>query len=298
MARAKKNIDIEYLPKSFEIDENKHINIAIIIPYRNRKSHLNRFFNHISHLDSHSVLYDIYVIEQDNNEKFNRGLLLNIGYISARKVKNYDRYIFHDVDSYPDQVLFSQYGLFVDKTLHYASPYLGYKYNYERFVGGVIGISGVNFEKINGFSTIFFGWGGEDDSLYTRMAVNSIPLYRPSVGRYDLVEHAPPTDAEYNTDKRKNLNYDSKHWKKNGLTQLLKLHANDAKYNFVGESEFFDSAMKKNDKLATKIISPDIRCFFVKAEFSINKFAAPTKRISHTTRSIKIRKSRKTKSVR
>jgi hypothetical protein len=265
---AKTYIKIGYLPFSFEPDKEGGTRVAIIIPYRNRRKHLMRFLDHISHLDPHTVLYDIYVIEQDNNEKFNRGLLLDIGYLAAHSKNIYDRYIFHDVDSYPDQTLFSQYGLFMDKNIHYASPKLGYKYKYDRFVGGVIGTSAADFEKINGFSTIFSGWGGEDDSFYTRMALNSVPLYRPSSGRYELPGHAR---SEYNKDKRKNLVVDADHWRTNGLGQL-----SNATYQFVEEPEFFGNGTgrRRVSDSEPKRVSPRIRCFFAKATFSAINFTA------------------------
>ena len=159
----------------------------------------------------------------------------------------------------------------MDKNIHYASPKLGYKYKYDRFVGGVIGISAADFEKINGFSTIFSGWGGEDDSFYTRMALNSVPLYRPSSGRYELPDHAPPTHSEYNTDKRKNLVVDADHWRTNGLGQL-----SNATYQFVEEPEFFGNGTgrRRVSDSEPKRVSPRIRCFFAKATFSAINFTA------------------------
>ena len=63
---------------------------AIIIPYRDRKEHLNILLQHLSKYDC-----DIYIFEQNNNNLFNRGQLfnsiLNVG-------KEYDYLIFHDVD--------------------------------------------------------------------------------------------------------------------------------------------------------------------------------------------------------
>jgi hypothetical protein len=206
--------------------------IAIIIPFRNREKHLSEFMDHFKKLalkDIHH--YDVFVIEQTDIEKFNRGLLLNIGYLVAKKNKRYDRIIFHDVDSYPDQHLFNQYSTNLKYNIHFASPHLGYKYKYENFVGGVIGMKMNDFESVNGFSTIFFGWGGEDDSFYTRMAIKKVPLYRPSAGVYRLVDHAPPTNAEKNIHKYKNRVYDYYNWKTNGLNQLTRKTNNPMEYS-------------------------------------------------------------------
>lgn len=42
------------------------------------------------------------------------------------------------------------------------------------------------FRNINGFSNLFFGWGGEDDDLYKRVVASGyqISRYSNDVGRY------------------------------------------------------------------------------------------------------------------
>ena len=37
--------------------------------------------------------------------------------------------------------------------------------------GGIVDFSKEQYKRINGFSNQFFGWGGEDDDLYTRYTV-------------------------------------------------------------------------------------------------------------------------------
>ena len=35
-------------------------------------------------------------------------------------------------------------------------------------VGGVLAISPLHYRQVNGFSNIYWGWGGEDDDMYKR----------------------------------------------------------------------------------------------------------------------------------
>ena len=235
---------------------NSNVNIAIIVPERNRLEHLQKFINWINKLNKLSNHnFDIYIINQNNFDKFNRGILLNIGYYIAKKNKLYQRYILHDVDSYPDQDLFNLYFSNLDKNIHFASPHLGYKYNFENFLGGVFGIKPDDFEKINGFPNNFFGWGGEDDSFYNRLAINNIKVYRPSKGKYYLEEHDKPKPNELNKKKQKNILFDLQNWKNNGIKQLDSLYIN-YKFNeledFIENYEINNPNYKNNAELLYK----------------------------------------------
>jgi hypothetical protein len=195
--------------------------VALIIPHRNRVEHLKELLTRLDAYNLNSHTLDVYVIDQNNSEKFNRGLLLNIGFYLAEK-QHYDRYIFHDVDSYPDEELFPQYFQFLDDSVHFASPYLGYKYTYPEFLGGVEGFTEEDYQTINGFPNTFFGWGGEDDALYNRLAAENITIYRPTKGKYILADHEQAKGNEKNQMKYENVLEDLNHYKENGVKQLPK----------------------------------------------------------------------------
>ena len=42
---------------------------------------------------------------------------------------------------------------------------------YDTLFGGIEAFSTEHFQLVNGFSNQFFGWGGEDDNLYDRLAL-------------------------------------------------------------------------------------------------------------------------------
>ena len=44
----------------------------------------------------------------------------------------------------------------------------GFRLDYFQYMGGVVGFTPAQFRRINGFSNLFFGWGGEDDNLSWR----------------------------------------------------------------------------------------------------------------------------------
>lgn len=199
-------------------NEPESCKVAIILPHRDRIDHLKKFIRHFNKFKLKHQL-DIYVINQHNHLKFNRGLLLNIGYYIASHHK-YDRYIFHDVDSYPDDHMFELYFKDLDKIIHFDSK--NEKYHYEGFFGGVEGFNSSMFEKVNGFPNNFFGWGGEDDALYNRLIANNLIFYQPSFGKYTYEQHVQSTDL--NSEKSNLILEDLNHWKKNGIQQIENLN--------------------------------------------------------------------------
>jgi hypothetical protein len=94
--------------------EFKFKKIAIIIPYRDRLDNLKIFLNNM-HLywTKQKINYGVYLIEPAESLKFNRGLLMNIGFREALKdvqklaggrSEFFDCFIFHDVDMIPEDL--------------------------------------------------------------------------------------------------------------------------------------------------------------------------------------------------
>lgn len=78
--------------------------IAVIVPYRNRLDNLKEFaLNMHPFFARQKMDYGIYVIEPAEHLTFNRGLLMNIGYLEALKDSSdyWDCFFFHDVDMIP-----------------------------------------------------------------------------------------------------------------------------------------------------------------------------------------------------
>lgn len=76
--------------------------VAIIVPYRNRAKSLAIFLKNLHpFLMQQQIEYGIFVVEQTVGTKFNRGMLLNVGFLEANKFNTWNCYIFHDVDILP-----------------------------------------------------------------------------------------------------------------------------------------------------------------------------------------------------
>ncbi|VDO99505.1 unnamed protein product [Soboliphyme baturini] len=77
--------------------------VAIVVPYRDRESHLRSFLQNIHpFLMNQSLDYGIFIVEPIENETFNRGKLMNVGFVEAKKMFNWSCVIFHDIDLIPE----------------------------------------------------------------------------------------------------------------------------------------------------------------------------------------------------
>ena len=163
-----------------------HQKVALIIPFRDRETQLEAFLDHIHpFLLTQNASFAVYVVEQADNAPFNRAKLFNVGFEEANP--DFGCFIFHDVDLLPldSRNAYRCYEHPVHLTTHV--DYFRYKLPYRELMGGVIAVNKATFEAVNGFSNLFFGWGGEDDDFSAnRLTPNGfrIKRYAASIGTY------------------------------------------------------------------------------------------------------------------
>ncbi|CAB0002304.1 unnamed protein product [Nesidiocoris tenuis] len=170
--------------------------VAIIIPYRDREKQLNLLMKYLPPvLKRHQINYSIFVVEQMGNETFNKGVLMNAGFLTAldRPANGvmYHCFIFHDVDLLPED----------DRNMYTCPPQprhlsvavneLHYKLPYRVLVGGVFAVRTEHFLRLNGYSNLYWGWGGEDDDMGYRVEHVLSSISRPPewVARYTMIKH-------------------------------------------------------------------------------------------------------------
>lgn len=134
----------------------------IIVPYRDRLTHLNCF---IAYMSRWYPSIPLAIVEQRDSAPWNKGLLFNAAY--QQLMHEYDYMILHDVDFIPAAGV--DYSYTPQPTLLATEcSQFNYTHCYPTFFGGVVGISREHYQQINGFSNKFRGWGGEDDDLRRR----------------------------------------------------------------------------------------------------------------------------------
>lgn len=134
---------------------------AIIVPYRDRARHLLKFIPYIEAMFKNA---DIFIIEQTQGKAFNRGKLLNIGFLEASK---YSHYALHDVDMLPIK---SDYSKPILPTLLATKvQQFGYKMPFPEYFGGVVLITEDHMRQCNGYHNEFWSWGAEDNNFRDRI---------------------------------------------------------------------------------------------------------------------------------
>jgi hypothetical protein len=159
----------------------KNKKLGVIVPYRDRYEHLQIFKNYITeHLNSKGIPFELIIVEQDGGSNFNRGKLLNIGFRYAKKLKC-DYVVFHDVDMLPIDVDYS----YAEHPIHLATNFITdgdmKRTLFDDYFGGVTLFPISDFEKINGYSNDYWGWGFEDDDLLYRCKINNILLDKKEI---------------------------------------------------------------------------------------------------------------------
>ena len=156
--------------------------VALLVPFREQKEQdrwvqLAAFEAHMAGY-LRGALYIIVVVEQsDDGRAFNRGALLNVGFVEAKRRLSLRlaSAVFHDVDLLPSEGLLSWYSEppLRQRPSHIAGPSTWGKYDmpgYEQvFFGGVTALHPCDFEAANGYPNNYWGWGAEDDQLRLRV---------------------------------------------------------------------------------------------------------------------------------
>jgi xylosylprotein 4-beta-galactosyltransferase len=174
---------------------------SIIIPYRDRESHLQLLLPRLQEIFADKD-YEIIVSEQNDSDNFNLANTQNI----AAQYSTGNIIVLHQVDYYPTEdvsyeitdqpVLPAKFGIFVNSDLTqrpledipggYRSWSTGIDDN---FYGGVVIMLKEHWDKINGINPLYKGWGNEDEDLRERFKWAGYTPKRNNIGTYLCLHH-------------------------------------------------------------------------------------------------------------
>lgn len=206
-------------------------NLAIIVPFRDRESHLRILLGHlIPILRKQQIGYSIFVVEQLGNDTFNKGRLMNSGFEFAAAVGHkfgvpYDCFVFQDVDLLVehDDLLYRCTGGDVVDHLSTSIDKFDYKVLCcGMTVGGVMAMGEKQYRRVNGFPNSYWGWGGEDDDINKRIKFRRLTIVRPKEpqGRFTMIKHGPDKGNPYNNNVHKNVKLALRRIRRDGLNNL------------------------------------------------------------------------------
>lgn len=173
--------------------------LTIIVPYRDRAQHLEQFQEHVrayfarDKVDN-TIPYRVLIIEQDQMLPFNRGALLNIGFVLAEP--DCDYVCFHDVDylpmwadySYPDAPTpIVWYGAELRPIAPGKSEFAA-KHDLKNYYSGAMLVPNGQFRAAGGYSNSYWGWGFEDVDLKRRFDRAGVELKRRK-GTFQALDH-------------------------------------------------------------------------------------------------------------
>lgn len=147
--------------------------LNVIIPVRNMDKELEILKLNLSKIfTQQNIEATYYIVYQEDDVPFNKGMLNNIGFLIARVNNKSDNFLFNDVTVFPlsSEVYNFNHELNTDEIYN---PY-GYKFCVSRFFM----TNGTTFKKINGYSNKYNGWGYEDTDLQKRILYKSVKINR------------------------------------------------------------------------------------------------------------------------
>lgn len=149
--------------------------IVFIVPYRDRLHQKEFFLRQMEHVmeDVPKEDYHIYFAHQCDMREFNRGAMKNCGFLAIKRLYPNDykniTFVFNDVDTMPITKNMFDYQTTTGTVKHF--------YGFTFALGGIVSITGGDFEKIGGFPN-FWGWGYEDNVLQFRASDFNLKIDR------------------------------------------------------------------------------------------------------------------------
>lgn len=179
--------------------------MTIIVPYRNRPDHLEAFTKVMS-------AHDVYVIEQADDKPFNRGKLINIGFLEIQP----QYFVAHDVDMIPIKVDYSE----TKGVTQLAKSDI----QLVDYLGGVTMFSAEIFRNVGGYHNDY--WHRAEDNC---MMFNLKRFGIPVLNRFGTFINLPH--------ERTGPEFIPELWRKAQLPRLIQNQLSICKYNVVSEED-------------------------------------------------------------
>ena len=154
------------------------------------------------YLNKYNIEYNIMICEQNDDELFNRGKILNIAFLESEKIVHFPKKYFHMNTDY----LFDLNRTFPLEILNFENGFLDLHKVSLPVLGGACVFDSESYKIINGFPNDLIGWGGDDWAIYNRLMEKNVSVYGGNLTNSGFI-------IENNDDK--NINTDTSNNHKN-----------------------------------------------------------------------------------
>ena len=213
--------------------EKKIPRLIFVVPYRDRWEQYQFFDDHmrtrilsIYNKEDYLILY----AHQTDDRPFNRGAMKNIGFLAGKSLfpNDYQKitFVFNDVDTMPYVKNFLNYETWPGNVKHF--------YGYHFALGGIVSMTGGDFERINGYPNLF-SWSCEDNCLQKRVLDAGLKIDRsqfyPIMDKH-ILQNKDGLLKVVNRTEHDRVYYGSQE----GISNLLAM--GDLKYDYVESTGF------------------------------------------------------------
>lgn len=155
--------------------------LSIIVPYRDREEHLKQF---LPNMNKYLPGANIIIVEQSDNKPFNRGKLLNVGYIESKPFI----FVAHDIDMLPVAVDYRE-----DTEVRVTQLAVSDIQKID-YLGGVTMFRAWVFEEIGGYHNDYFHRAEDNELMFHLKRIKQPVCYRE--GCFKQLPH-PRTGPEF-----------------------------------------------------------------------------------------------------
>jgi hypothetical protein len=207
--------------------------LIFVVPYRDRLEQYQFFDDHmrtrilsVYEASEYLILY----AHQLDDRPFNRGAMKNIGFLAGKAMFPNDyqniTFVFNDVDTMPYVKNFLNYQTWPGNVKHF--------YGYHFALGGIVSITGGDFERVNGYPNLF-SWSSEDNTLQIRVLEAGLNIDRsqfyPIMDKH-ILQNKDGLHKVINRTEHERVKFGSKE----GLQDLLNIGG--LSYDYVAETGF------------------------------------------------------------
>ena len=181
---------------------------VFLIAYRARGEHAFRrneiiymMENIHTYFGKHQLDYKIMICEQHNDDKFNRGVLMNAAFkLSLQRNLASAKFIHFNIDyefnldaDFPDEIRYFTNGFL--ELLKPPFPVLGLACVFD----------GESYIKCNGFPNDLYGWGGDDWAIYNRIVHLNLPIHKTRILNSGFIHEYDPGHIRDTTNNAYNM---------------------------------------------------------------------------------------------